>query len=75
MEKHHEHGLLMKYFVLKPKGKDVYARASRKAIRAYAMGVYAENPQLAKDLRDWADTEMLCAEAVHHSEEEKHGLI
>ena len=29
-------GLVMKYFVLKPKGTDVYALASRRAIAMYA---------------------------------------
>ena len=47
-------GLLMKYFVLKPSGSDVYAKASRKAMRAYASFVLEENPELANELRDWA---------------------
>ena len=47
-------GLLLKYFVLKPKGDDVYASASRKAMRVYARHVEKENPILAEELRQWA---------------------
>ena len=50
-------GLLMKYFVLKPKGTDTYAKASRAAIRAYANIVLAENPVLSNELHEWADRE------------------
>ena len=50
-------GLLMKYFVLKPKGKDMYAIASRAALRAYARIIERENKQMAVDLREWADRE------------------
>jgi len=50
-------GLIMKYFVLKPKGTDQYAQASRKAMRAYATAIGGENPQLKKELREWADRE------------------
>ena len=50
-------GLLMKYFVLKPKGEDAYADASRRAMRAYARRIHRENPELADQLRDWADSE------------------
>lgn len=50
-------GLLMTYFVLKPKGTDVYSQASRKAMRTYATCVGTENPQLCKELREWADRE------------------
>jgi len=50
-------GLQMKYFVLKPKGKDRYAEASRKAMRAYATHIEAVNPELTKQLRQWADNE------------------
>ena len=49
-------GLLMKYFVLKPEGDDAYAQASRKALRAYAGMIITENPDLADDLREWADS-------------------
>ena len=50
-------GLLMKYFVLKPKGNDIYAEASRKAMRAYAAHIIGENEQFANELRAWADGE------------------
>lgn len=50
-------GLLMKYFVLKPRGHDTHAAASRKAMRAYATHIAAENPALAAELREWADRE------------------
>lgn len=50
-------GLVMKYFVLKPEGKDDndYAFASRMAMRAYATNIKHTNPQLAKDLHSWID--------------------
>lgn len=48
----------MKYFVLKPKGKDQYAVASRKALLAYADIISSENPTLATDLRDWVNKEI-----------------
>ncbi len=51
----------MKYFVLKPRGDDPYARASRAAMRRYAKLIDSENPQLAKDLRDWAESEQCSA--------------
>lgn len=51
-------GLIMKYFVLKPKGNDIYAEASRQAIFTYANTIVEENPELAKDLREWATQEM-----------------
>lgn len=50
-------GLLMKYFVLKPKGDDLYASASRAGMRAYANIIRQENPQLSDELREWADRE------------------
>jgi len=45
----------MKYFVLKPKGDDIYAKASRQAMRSYAQQINKENPELADELREWAD--------------------
>lgn len=54
-------GLTMKYFVLKPKGPDRYAQASRAAMRRYAKVIKVENPQLAADLMDWADREYIIA--------------
>lgn len=51
-------GLTMKYFTLKPQGKskdDLYAAASRKAMRAYANHIQVLDPSLAEDLRSWAN--------------------
>jgi len=48
-------GLEMKYFVLKPKGVDSYAEASRKAIIAYAKHIQSINPTLANDLKKWME--------------------
>ena len=41
-------GLEMKYFVLKPRGNDRYAAASRAAMRRYADVIVGENPALAQ---------------------------
>ena len=54
-------GLMMKYFVLKPAGTDLFARASRKAIRAYASMIAEENEEFANELRAWADSEFQAA--------------
>lgn len=51
-------GLEMKYFVLKPKGKGPYHHASRAAMYAYADAIEEENPELAKDLKQWAGKEV-----------------
>jgi hypothetical protein len=51
-------GLELKYFVLKPKGKDIYANASRQAMFAYAKVIEKENPEFAKDIVDWANKEI-----------------
>lgn len=50
-------GLQMRYFVLKPKGNDRYAEASRKAMRAYATHIESVNREMAIQLRQWADSE------------------
>lgn len=50
-------GLLMKYFVLKPKGADAYAAASRAAMYAYAKHIKAENAALSDQLIGWASRE------------------
>jgi hypothetical protein len=50
-------GLIMKYFVLKPKGNHQYANASRVAMKAYANEIANENPTLANELKAWADAE------------------
>ncbi len=55
-------GLTMKYFVLKPEGKskeDVYAAASRKAMKAYSDYIRPTNEQLANELWSWANRESL----------------
>ena len=50
-------GLLMKYFVLKPRGTDAYAQASQTAMYAYARAIKEENPVLAYELESWAARE------------------
>lgn len=55
-------GLFMKYFVLKPAGDDVYAKASRKAMRAYAWMLKSETEDteinaFADELLAWATRE------------------
>jgi len=50
-------GLEMKYFVLKPKGDDIYAEASRSAMRIYASTIQVVNPGLAHDLMSWVSRE------------------
>ena len=49
--------LRMKYFVLKPSGKNEYGRASRSAMRMYAREIQNTDPQLAQELLDWAARE------------------
>ena len=58
-------GLQMKYFVLKPKGDDVYAIASRCAMRAYALYIEFEDPELAKALYAWATDEVVDCRKVN----------
>ena len=48
-------GLLLKYFVLNPKGDTEYHRASREAMRTYAKCIYGTNPELAQDLEKWIE--------------------
>ena len=50
-------GLKMKYFVVKPRGDDEYAHASRAALLAYASAIQHTSPQLAEDLREWVALE------------------
>lgn len=50
-------GLIMKYFVLKPQGADIYAAASRIAMRAYAAHISEENSELRDNLLEWVDRE------------------
>ena len=52
--------LEMKYFVLKPRSKsccDLYAKASRIAIEAYAKAIRDFNPKLSFELSNWANKE------------------
>lgn len=50
-------GLELRYFVLKPKGSDDFAWASRMAMRTFAEYIKMSQPELAEDLITWADTE------------------
>jgi hypothetical protein len=54
-------GLQMKYFVLKPRGTDAYASASRAAMFTYAKRIMEENQPLSKEIWDWATNEFLDA--------------
>jgi len=47
----------MKYFVLKPKGEDVFAIASRRAMREYARTIQRTDREFSLELRQWADKE------------------
>lgn len=49
-------GLFMKYFVLNPSMKDAYGRASLKAMKAYAVSIFDENEDMAKDLIKWVES-------------------
>lgn len=57
-------GLLLKYFVLKPKGYGWHAHASRMAMLAYADAVRGHEPEFAEELRKWAEKERI--EAYQH---------
>ncbi len=50
-------GLELRYFVLKPVGKGAHAKASRKAILAYAKAIEKKDEVLADDLRLWVRDE------------------
>jgi hypothetical protein len=50
--------LKMKYFVLKPKGIDAYAEASRQAMKTYAKWIKKENPELSRDILNWVEVEI-----------------
>ena len=52
--------LVLKYFVLKPRSKfkgDPCAAASRKAMRAYARGIYSTDAEMSTQLLSWASEE------------------
>ncbi len=55
-------GLKMKYFVLKPHGADVYARASRAAMFVYAHEISADNTTFAHEVWGWVERERLLAQ-------------
>jgi len=50
--------LMMKYFVLKPSGNNIYASASRAAMWTYASAIKTEHPELANDIFDWVKREL-----------------
>lgn len=50
-------GLELRYFVLKPKGNNIHAYASRAAMKIYASIVESENPEFAQDLFNWVNSE------------------
>lgn len=50
-------GIVMRYFVLKPKGNSPYHEASRAALRAYADSIQPVNDRLAIQIRQWARRE------------------
>lgn len=49
--------LEMKYFVLRPKGNDEHAIASRVAMQAYAQWIAQTDPDLALDIIQWEENE------------------
>ncbi len=59
--------LYPKYFVLKPRGDNPYATASRAAMRQYAKAIQSVNPTLCDELRKWADDEMIQTESAQKS--------
>lgn len=50
--------LKMKYFVLNPKGNDIYAVASRAAMYEYADVIKNIDPELSISLSEWANREV-----------------
>lgn len=57
-------GLEMRYFVLKPKGDNAHARASREAMRAYANHLTCDEGDVSDfpaELTAWADREAAAA--------------
>lgn len=52
----------MKYFVLSPRSKkydDVFAHASREAMKTYADIIEQAAPDFAQEIRDWRSAEIL----------------
>jgi len=63
--------LVLKYFVLKPQAKskhDLLARASQKAMLAYAEAMEYCDPSFANDLRAWAEDEWYWQELMEEGE-------
>lgn len=60
-------GLEMKYFVLKPKGNDAHAKASRAAMNRYAKSIEEVDPDLADDIREWIERELMQIKKVNRS--------
>ncbi len=54
-------GLEMKYFVLKPRGDNIFAKASRVAMLEYADIIYSTNKKLAGNIREWVSRESCLA--------------
>lgn len=64
-------GLQLKYFVLNPRSKtknDIYAKASRTAMRAYSDVIAFDNPELSHDLRQWVNKEDIKDEKLKEEE-------
>ena len=60
--------LEMKYFVLKPRSKeigDIHAKASRLALEEYARIIRDEDPSLADSIREWVLDETVRAMRMH----------
>ena len=53
--------LEMKYFVLKPRGTSVFAKASRRAMMNYAAEIREEHPEFAEQIREWVAEEAKAA--------------
>ena len=54
-------GLFMKYFVLKPAGDDLLAKASRAAMFQYARFIKEDEPEFSNQVRQWAERENAAA--------------
>ena len=57
-------GLEMKYFVLKPRGTDVFAAASRHAMSYFAsyLEEHGGDLELAREVSGWSCRELIAAE-------------
>lgn len=54
-------GLVMKYFVLKPRGDDMHAEASRAAMLTYASMIAETNPVLSSEMSFWVNREAVAS--------------